>query len=72
MNIPIKINKHQALIAVMHSIDMGAVFNSRKDFITEMKNYFHTYGISCIDDHESESAKYRGAAQFVVDKYFKL
>lgn len=71
MKVSIDINKHQVVVAVMHRIGVGVIFNSRRDFNSEMKTYFRLYGISCIEDHESENDKYRDAAQFIVDKYFK-
>lgn len=71
MNITFSIDEHQALVAVMRSIGLGMVFNSRRDFVAEMKSYFQLFGISCIEDHEYENEEYRNAAESIIKKYYK-
>lgn len=71
MEIKLYITKEQALTAIAHSLSFGEPIKSKKAFRNEIATYFQIYGLSCMDDHQSESSESFDEAQLLVDKYYK-
>lgn len=70
MRISFKIERDEAVIALMYYLGLGIQIKNRNDFKNELTDYFRQNGTQCLHDHESENEYHRKNAERLIEKYF--
>lgn len=70
MRISFKIERSEAVIAIMYYLSIGVKITTQSQFKEELNTYFRQHGFQDQDNHESDCQYFKEDAEFLVNKYF--